>query len=88
MPSGLDSFENVNPDEVNKSLGLTGNNESESKSTCSSSNEDDHYSIDTNGNGIVIIAEAKVAGFNMQITREHWLYKFMQDRENYGIVGE
>lgn len=85
-----DSFENVNPDEVNKSLGLTGNDESESKSASSSSNENegDLSSVDTNGNGIVTIAEAKAAGFSMPITREHWLYKYMQDRDNDGMVGE
>ncbi len=85
-----DSFENVNPDEVNKSLGLTGNNESESESklASSSSNEGDLSSVDTNGNGIVTIAEAKAAGFSMPITREHWLYKYMQDRDNDGMVGE
>ena len=83
-----DSFENVNPDEVNESLGLTGNNESESKSANSSTNEGDLSSVDTNGNGIVTIAEAKAAGFSMPITREHWLYKYMQDRDNDGMVGE
>lgn len=78
----------MNPDEVNKSLGLTENNESESKSASSSSNEGDLSSVDTNGNGIVTIAEAKAAGFSMPITREHWLYKYMQDRDNDGMVGE
>ena len=83
-----DSFENVNPDEVNEALGLTGNKESESKSASSSTNEGDLSSVDTNGNGIVTIAEAKAAGFSMPITREHWLYKYMQDRDNDGLVGE
>ncbi|MBD7908522.1 DNA/RNA non-specific endonuclease [Sporosarcina gallistercoris] len=83
-----DSFENVNPDEVNESLGLTGNNESESKSESSSTNEGELSSVDTNGNGIVTIAEAKAAGFSMPITREHWLYQYMQDRDNDGMVGE
>ncbi|MEO4052446.1 DNA/RNA non-specific endonuclease [Solibacillus sp. CAU 1738] len=83
-----DSFENVNPDEVNESLGLNGNNESESKSSSSSTNEGDLSSVDTNGNGIVTIDEAKAAGFSMPITREHWLYKYMQDRDNDGMVGE
>lgn len=83
-----DSFENVNPDEVNESLGLTGNNESESKSEGSSTKEGELSSVDTNGNGIVTIAEAKAAGFSMPITREHWLYQYMQDRDNDGMVGE
>ncbi|MCM3758448.1 DNA/RNA non-specific endonuclease [Sporosarcina aquimarina] len=83
-----DSFKNVNPDEVNESLGLTENNESESKSESSSTNEGELSSIDTNGNGIVTIAEAKAAGFSMPITRDHWLYQYMQDRDNDGMVGE
>lgn len=83
-----DSFENVNPDEVNESLGITGNNESESKSESSSTNEGELSSVDTNGNGIVTIAEAKAAGFSMPITSEHWLYQYMQDRDNDGMVGE
>lgn len=81
-----DSFDNVNPDEVNESLGLTGNNASESES--SSTNEGELSSIDTNGNGIVTIAEAKAAGFRMPITSDHWLYQYMQDRDNDGMVGE
>lgn len=83
-----DSFENVNPDEVNKSLGITGNNKSASKSASSSTNKGELSSVDTNGNGIVTIAEAKAAGFSMPITREHWLYNYMQDRDNDGLVGE
>lgn len=83
-----DSFENVNPDEVNESLGLIGNNKSDSQSANSSTNEGDLSSVDTNGNGIVTIAEAKAAGFSMPITRDHWLYKYMQDRDNDGMVGE
>lgn len=85
-----DSFENVNPDEVNESLGLTENNESESESESesSSTNEGELSSVDTNGNGIVTIAEAKAAGFSMPITSEHWLYQYMQDRDNDGMVGE
>lgn len=84
-----DSFDNVNPDEVNESLGLTGNNKSQSQSESSSINEDDISSIDTNGDGIVTIAEAKAAGFSMPITRgKDWLYKYMIDRDNDGMVGE
>ena len=83
-----DSFENVNPDEVNESLGLTGNNKSESQSVNPSTTDADLASVDTNGNGIVTIAEAKAAGYSMPITRDHWLYKYMQDRDNDGMVGE
>lgn len=37
----VDTFDNVNPDEVNESLGLTGNKDSESESASSSRNEGD-----------------------------------------------
>lgn len=80
-----DSFDNVNPDEVNESLGLTGSEPSDSSS---SNINDDISSIDTNGNGIVTIAEAKAAGFSMPITSDHWLYKYMRDNDNDGMVGE
>ena len=83
-----DSFENVNPDEVNETLGLTGNKQTESQSVNPITTEGDLASVDTNGNGIVTIAEAKAAGYSMPITRDHWLYKYMQDRDNDGLVGE
>lgn len=83
-----DSFQNVNPDEVNESLGLTGNKDSESDTASSSKNEEDLSSVDTNGNGQVTIAEAKAAGFSMPITSDHWLYKYMRDNDNDGMVGE
>ncbi|WP_102706795.1 DNA/RNA non-specific endonuclease [Terribacillus saccharophilus] len=84
----VDTFENVNPDEVNESLGLTGNKDSESELASSSTNEGDLSSVDTNGNGQVTIAEAKAAGFSMPITSDHWLYPNMDDRDNDGMVGE
>lgn len=65
-----DSFDNVNPDEVNESLGLT---DSEPTDSSSSNTNEDISSIDTNGNGMVTIAEAKAAGFSMPITSDHWL---------------
>ncbi|MFJ6414369.1 DNA/RNA non-specific endonuclease [Terribacillus saccharophilus] len=84
----VDTFDNVNPDEVNESLGLTENKDSESEAAGSSTNEGDLSSVDTNGNGQVTIAEAKAAGFTMPITRDHWLYKYMRDNDNDGMVGE
>ncbi|PAF38819.1 hypothetical protein CHH58_05185 [Terribacillus saccharophilus] len=84
----VDTFDNVNPDEVNESLGLTENKDSESESASSSTNEEDISSVDTNGNGQVTIAEAKAAGFSMPITSDHWLYKYMKDNDNDGMVGE
>ncbi|WP_102707267.1 DNA/RNA non-specific endonuclease [Terribacillus saccharophilus] len=86
----VDTFDNVNPDEVNESLGLTGDKDSKSKSASSFTNEGDQdlSSVDTNGNGQVTIAEAKAAGYSMPITSDHWLYKYMQDNDNDGMVGE
>ncbi|MDO6657440.1 DNA/RNA non-specific endonuclease [Anaerobacillus sp. 1_MG-2023] len=81
----VDTFDNVNPDEVNASLGLT---ESEPDDSTSSDTKGDISSIDTNGNGQVTIKEAKAAGFSMPIDNHHWLYKFMDDRDGDGLVGE
>ncbi len=44
-------------------------------------------SIDTNNNGIVTISEAKNAGYQMPIYSDHWLYKYMIDRNGDGAVG-
>lgn len=82
----IDTFDNVNPDETNESLGLT-DNENESSDTNSDTNGD-ISSIDTNGNGQVTIQEAKDAGFSMPILSDHWLYKYMDDRDGDGMVGE
>ncbi|WP_246943680.1 DNA/RNA non-specific endonuclease [Bacillus pinisoli] len=85
----VDSFDNVNPDEVNESLGLTNDDKySEPTVSTSSNDEGDISSVDTNGNGQVTIKEAKDAGFSMPITSDHWLYKYMDDRDGDGMVGE
>ena len=81
----IDAFDNVNPDEVNASLGLT---ESEPDDSTSSVTEGDISSIDTNGNGQVTIKEAEAAGFSMPIMSDHWLYPYMRDNDNDGMVGE
>lgn len=81
----VDKFDNVNPDKVNESLGLTGSKPSDSTS---SNAKGDISSVDTNGNGQVTIKEAKAAGFSMPITRDHWLYPYMDDRDGDGMVGE
>ncbi|GGG07603.1 DNA/RNA non-specific endonuclease [Paenibacillus abyssi] len=78
----VDTYDNVNPDEVNASLGLTGSEPSDSTSS------EDLSSVDTNGNGKVTIKEAKTAGYSMPITSDHWLYKYMDDRDGDGMVGE
>ncbi|WP_033828812.1 DNA/RNA non-specific endonuclease [Bacillus andreraoultii] len=85
----VDKFDNVNPDEINASLGLTGNGPTDSTSSkTGSSTNHDISNVDTNGNGQVTIKEAKAAGFSMPITRDHWLYPYMDDRDNDGMVGE
>ncbi|KKI90662.1 hypothetical protein WQ54_19470 [Bacillus sp. SA1-12] len=87
----VDTFDNVNPDEVNASLGLTDSEPVESTEPAEStgSNENgDISSVDTNGNGQVTIKEAKAAGFSMPITSDHWLFPYMDDRDNDGMVGE
>ena len=81
----VDTFDNVNPDEVNASLGLT---ESEPSNSTSSNTNEDISSVDTNGNGQVTIKEAKAAGFSMPITSDHWLYPYMHDNDRDGMVGE
>lgn len=80
-----DSFDNVNPDEVNETLGLT---ESEPEPVAASEATGDVSSVDTNGNGQVTIQEAKDAGFTMPIMSDHWLYPYMRDNDNDGMVGE
>lgn len=86
----VDTFDNVNPDKVNESLGLTGSQPSNStnSNTTSPNTEGDIASVDTDGNGQVTIKEAKAAGFSMPITRDHWLYRYMRDNDNDGMVGE
>lgn len=78
----VDTFDNVNPDEVNSSLGLTGSEPAESTTS------GDISSVDTNGNGQVTIKEAKAAGFSMPITSDHWVYPYMHDADKDGMVGE
>ncbi|MBM7584645.1 hypothetical protein JOC86_001182 [Bacillus pakistanensis] len=54
----VDTFDNVNPDEVNESLGLTESEPSDSTST-SSNPSGDILSVDTNGNGQVRLKKQK-----------------------------
>lgn len=89
-----DEFDNVNPDEVNKNLGkTTGTSSTPPKTDNAPANEavssnEDVSKVDTNHDGRVTIAEAKAAGFKMPITRDSWLYKYMDDRDGDGLVGE
>lgn len=90
----VDNYDNVNPDEVNASLGLTGGDAPESAEAESapaapaSAADGDVSTVDTDGNGQVTIKEAKAAGFGMPIMSDHWLYPYMRDNDNDGMVGE
>ncbi len=84
-----DDFDNVNPDKVNKSL--KEKSAENPKTTPKPSTTDKNHNIDAidkNHNGKVSIAEAKAAGFKMPITKDHWLYQYMDDRDGDGMVGE
>ncbi|WP_405127655.1 DNA/RNA non-specific endonuclease [Sinanaerobacter chloroacetimidivorans] len=76
-----EDFDNVNPDKVN--IPTSGDSQS---SPIKESH--DISSIDKNGDGQVTIAEAKAAGFKLPITKDHWLYHYMDDRDGDGMVGE
>ncbi|MBM7697434.1 hypothetical protein JOD44_002598 [Salimicrobium jeotgali] len=85
----VDTFDNVNPDEVNESLGLTDDESStDSFDSNGAAEEANVSSVDANGNGQVTIQEAEDAGYSMPITSDHWLYQHMQDRDGDGMVGE
>lgn len=88
----VDDFDNVNPDEVNAKINTqTAVTETTAATTtnASTTNEQEELAkIDTNGNGKVTIAEAEAAGYSMPIYSDHWLYKYMDDRDHDGMVGE
>lgn len=87
----VDEFENVNPDEVNATIEKQEDKKEQVKTdkADSSINEKEELSkVDANGNGQVTIAEAKAAGYRMPIYSDHWLYKYMDDRDGDGVVGE
>lgn len=81
-----DTYDNADPEEVNESLDLT--DDSPPDVTTEPVEERDLSDIDVDGNGQVTIKEAKNAGFEMPITRDHWLYQYMDDRDGDGMVGE
>lgn len=90
----VDEYDNGNPDEINKSLGLTESKSTNSNKSTSSNKSnalngtEDISSVDTDGNGQVTIKEAKAAGYSMPITSDHWLYPYMKDNDNDGMVGK
>ena len=81
-----DTYDNADPEEVNESLDLT--DDSPPDVTTEPVEERDLSDIDVDGHGQVTIKEAKNAGFEMPITRDHWLYQYMDDRDGDGMVGE
>jgi Copper amine oxidase N-terminal domain. len=85
----VDEFENINPDE---SISTKSSQEEiitlTPKVISPVVTEVDLSKIDTNGNGVVTISEAKNAGYSMPITSSHWLYKYMIDSDGDGRVGE
>ncbi|WP_214747746.1 DNA/RNA non-specific endonuclease [Exiguobacterium sp. s189] len=81
-----DTYDNADPEEVNESLDLT--DDSPPDVTTEPVEERELSDIDVDGNGQVTIKEAKNAGFEMPITRDHWLYQYMDDRDGDGMVGE
>ncbi len=84
-----EDFDNVNPDEVNKSLNEKTAEEPRTTTKPSTADENKNLAaVDKNHNGKVSIAEAKAAGYKMPIKKGHWLYKYMDDRDGDGLVGE
>ncbi|GLI85178.1 hypothetical protein ANABIO32_29020 [Rossellomorea marisflavi] len=81
-----DDFDNVNPDDVNARAEAEPAAAPEALATQEGTH--DISKIDTDHNGRVTIAEAKAAGFKMPITRDSWLYEYMDDRDGDGMVGE
>lgn len=87
----IDEFPNGNPEDTTEiTVEETSNPAIETnQSTGTSFDEKAELSkIDTNGNGKVTIKEAKAAGYSMPIYSDHWLYKYMDDRDGDGMVGE
>ena len=80
----VDEFKNENPEAIEENK-----DETTSKPSDTITNEKAELAkIDTNGNGKVTISEAKAAGYSMPIYSDHWLYKYMDDRDGDGMVGE
>lgn len=83
-----DDFDNVNPDDVNARAEAETEPAAAPKAPATQEGTHDISKVDTDHNGRVTIAEAKAAGFKMPITRDSWLYEYMDDRDGDGMVGE
>lgn len=81
----VDEYANGNPDKRNEELGLT---KKQPTTSSKPQTKGDVSAVDTDSNGQVTIKEAKAAGFKMPITKDHWLYPYMDDRDGDGLVGE
>lgn len=88
----VDDFDNINPDEVNATNSTQADiveaTTAPVTEAATTNEKSELAAIDTNGNGKVTIAEAKAAGYSMPIYSDHWLYKYMDDRDGDGMVGE
>ncbi len=87
----VEDFDNINPEGENSdSINPDGVNKPSNEGAYgfAATNGEDVSLVDTNGNGQVTIAEAKAAGYKMPISSDHWLYKYMDDRDGDGLVGE
>lgn len=85
----IDAFPNANPEKEDEEINIVIVEENvEIIPEDEIEQLQDLSAIDINGNGIVTIAEAKAAGYQMPITSEHWLYPYMIDKDGDGMVGE
>lgn len=83
--TNIDEFKNLNPDKENtKTINL----ENKNKALSNIDEKSELKKIDKNNNGIVTIKEAEEAGYKMPIKKDYWLYKYMIDKDNDGMVGE
>lgn len=83
-----DEFDNKSPETIDNNSSSGSNINTIVGTPSNDTNTESIEGIDKNGNGIVTIAEAKAAGFKMPIKSDHWLYKYMIDGDNDGMVGE
>lgn len=83
-----DEFDNINPEKEETPTPPTNPSTNESSTEQNQQPNNNITSIDKNGNGTVTIKEAEDAGYSMPIYSDHWLYPYMIDRDNDGMVGE